>query len=263
MFKPAEVMLSSVLSPFISSSKLLINTYFSIDKNVANFAPIISGVMALIIFYILDAFVKLVDYTDKKAVAIADKTKQIFDDKLAESCRLEYVQDLANHKIIYLACKIRQKQMQDTSLYLEEEDLMKVKTRIKELTSEIITYSEKYRPKKYPQSKNEPDTYRFVFYNVNNAIDYAFYIYNFLNKVNPELISSNHKLSFSLACHCSCGEDTSGLDFAVTDKMINLANENEILVSEIFKDKYEIMKKESNLKFITRGVYMVLNNEMG
>ena len=70
------------------------------------------------------------------------------------------------------------------------------------------------------------------------------------------------KLTATIACHCSANEDSAHMDLGIANKIMTLGAENELLTSEIFKNKYEATKEESNLRFNPRGIYTINTVQM-
>lgn len=256
-FKPIVAVFEYFFNPFISFIKLFVRFEIPYENSFVDFAPLIFALVILVIYLVFYGFEIILNFLEKSVNQTKIKLEEEHLKKESELTRIKFLEELAKNKVVYLVLKFRKKE--NSSAYLYNEENPSVENQFSSIFSNILDASEKFNAKKHENFEGEANTYNFIFYSVTDAIDYSFFVYNKVQKENREFSKSGMKLSATIACHCAYSELSADNDFSVTSKILNLGGENEITVSELFKNKYVALKEETNLIFNSKGIYNIDN----
>lgn len=259
--KPLIAMLGSFLDPFIESVRTVISYEMMYNGIKVDFTPLISGGVVLLVYYAFSLIDNMFSAVDDSVKNVKEKLRQSEVKKHQDQVRKNYLETLAQNKIIYLVVKLKTNQTSAAYLCDKENDIFSEGI-TNTLMNNILESASKYESKRYKDFKGTDNTYNFIFYNITDAIDYSFYVYNKVAEANKNVIDPSIRISFAIACNCSYSEDTAVRDFAITRKILNLAGDSEIMASELFKDKYKALKDETNLLFVSKGIYNIDDNQL-
>jgi len=256
VLKPFTAILGFVLDPFIAVVRNFISYKLSYNGVKVDFTPLLAGGAILVFYFIFSIFDNFVDNVEKTFNKTREKIKETDKKKHQDEMQRNYLEALAQNKIIYLVLKLRTNETTSAYLCNKEDDIFSEGI-TNTVTSSIIESSENYNSKRYQEFKGKDNTYNFIFYNITDAIDYSFFIYNRVQEANKNVIDPSVRINFTIACNCSYSEDSAELDFEITRKILNLGGNSEIITSELFMEKYKALKDETNLLFISKGIYEV------
>lgn len=260
MLKPFSALLGSFLDPFIEFVRRFASYEISYEGVTNDITPIIASFIILSGYFLLCGAEKTIDFAENKYLETQIKAKKQRDKKEAEIQKMQYLEDLAKNRVVYLDLKFHQQESRAAYLYSNDDIFSEGLVNV--ALDGVIESSLRYKGKKYENPDNPNGVFSFIFYDITDAIDFTFHVFNRTNEINKEIIDKSKKMSFSTSCHCSYSEENAPETFTIVQKLLNLAGENEILVSELFKNKYEALKEESNLKFISKGIYIINDDQM-
>ncbi|MDD3012820.1 MAG: hypothetical protein PHC34_03880 [Candidatus Gastranaerophilales bacterium] len=261
VLKPFVAILGYVLDPFIATVRTFIHYELAYNGVKVDFTPLLSGGVILVFYFVFSMFDNLFNTVDKTFKKTQEMIKDTEIKKQQEQIRKNYLEVLAQNKIIYLVLKLRTNETSSAYLFNKEDDIFSEGITNTVLTN-IIEASEKYESKRYKDFKGKDNTYNFIFYSITDAIDYSFYIYNKVIEANKNVIDPSTRVCFTIACNCSYSEDSADNEFEIAGKMLNLGGDSEIIASELFKEKYKALKEETNLRFESKGIYEVDNKQL-
>ncbi|MFH0702287.1 MAG: hypothetical protein V2B14_01955 [bacterium] len=259
---PLILILGNLFNPVISIVKLYGNFQMVSNDTTIDFAPLIAAVVVLISSFVFSGLEKFLCILEQKVNQEKIKAKQDEEKKQLELEKIKYLNGLAKNRIAYFVLKFNKKACSSSYLYSNNEDDFSVEKWFEAVINGIFDASVGFKAKRYKELEQNSDRYYFVFYSILDVIKYSSYLFNRIKEVNNEFAKQGMNLSASIACHCSYSEDTAHSDFSITSKILNLGGENEMLVSELFKNKYDILEEEVDLKVISKGVYHIENNQI-
>lgn len=258
--KPFEAILGSFMQPFIKISASIYHYEMVYEDGVVNFDPLIFAGMIFALSFVFAGIDKILAFIELMLEKGKVKARELEEKRVNYMLKQKYLEILAKNKIIYVVLKFRKKDSTSSFLYEQQEDSA-AKLEIPDLIKQIEKYTTGLNFKKYEIGKDK-HMLHMVFYNVTEAIDFGFKVYNHVTELNVDSAKTGTKYNFGMACHCAHNEKNAEEEFQVTSKILNITGENEILSSEIFKNKYEALKSESNIKFETRGIYTIKQDQI-
>jgi uncharacterized protein YggT (Ycf19 family) len=259
--KPFEALLGSIFMPFLSFIKSYNNFTMMYEGVEIDFTPLVLAAALLATFFVSLGLEKVLDIIESAIIHFKNKSKEIEKVHNNELQRNKYIEELAKNKVTYLTLKFHQKQGSNAYLYANKEDIFG-EGLLSTMLNDVIIKSKEYKAKDYKSSDIEKEMYSLIFYSITNAIDYAFYVCNKVEEINREVMDQDKKLYFKISCHCSYTEITAIKDFHIATKILNLSGNNEISVSELFKNKYEALKETTNIVFDSKGIYNIDDQQM-
>lgn len=260
LLKPVTVILYVVFNPLISLIKLFGAFEIPYDNKIVDFSTLILAGLVLSCAFISMGIDKMLVFIENSANAVRKRSWEKEIQKKKDIERVKHFEEMAKNKVIYLVLKFNKKE--NNTAYLYGQTSSGADDTIDSAIKDMLDYSSNFSGRKYDKSENNSNCHYFTFYDVTDGIDYAFYIFNRLNQLNSEISSTGQGLTASVGCHCSYNEITAKNDFLIAEKVGNLAGNLELVVSELFKNKYRAMKAESNLKFVSKGIYCVDDNNI-
>jgi hypothetical protein len=261
ILKPFTIILGSIFDPFIASVKTVISYELTYNGGKVDFTPLIAGGVILLIYFMFSLLDHLFGTIDDNFRKMQERMKESEFQKQQEQIEKNYLEVLAQNKIIYLVLKLRTTESSSAYLSNKEDDIFSEGI-TNTVIDNIIESSKKYESKKYKDFKGQDNTYNFIFYSITDAIDYSFYIYNKVAEANKNIVDPSTRVCFTIACNCAYSEEAADKEFGITRKMLNLGGESEIIVSELFIEKYKALKEETNLLFNSKGIYDISNKQI-
>lgn len=260
--KTVAAMLEYFLNPLLFVVKIFGDFQINYDNKLIDLTPFILASALFIIFFMFSAIEKMLNRMESGLKEAQIKATELKDKKMQEIMREKYLHNLATNRIIFLVLALNKKETETSYLLPKEdgkEDLF-TEGMLNKMISKVVNEIDKYNGRKYEKFEGEDGTFRYIFQEVTEAIDFAFFVHNMIFNINKEFLDFSEKMSFIIGVHCNQTEDYAEQDFLTTTKILRLGNPNEIIVSELFKNKYEALKAESNLEFNSYGIYS-LNSE--
>jgi hypothetical protein len=259
--KPFAAILGIIFEPAIA----LIRPYFHYqgvyNDVIINFDPFFLALVLIALFFIFSGAEKALDNLEELFEHTSNRVKRNKEKKQAELFKIKHMEEMERNKITYMVLKFKKKETKSAYLYSRNSDLFSGGL-FNTMINDAIAKSKDYKGKYEKNENGENVTYNFVFSNIDDAIDYAFYINSKTKDINKEVLDQGEKLYYSVVCHCSQTEVTANSDHEMLRKMLTFGGDNEILVSELFKNTYEALKEESNLLFRSKGIYIMNNAEV-
>ncbi|OGI05138.1 MAG: hypothetical protein A2287_06830 [Candidatus Melainabacteria bacterium RIFOXYA12_FULL_32_12] len=259
--KPFIAILGYVFSPFLSFIKVYANFNIKYEDITVDFAPFILASIFVVVFFVFSGFEKILDNVELMIKENKKKIQEAREREQQELQRMKYLEELAKNKITYLVLKFRQKETANAYLYVGREDVFGEGI-LGTMVNDIINKSKGFNGRQADGFEGEDGACNFIFYNIIDAIDYAFYVHNKVVEINKEVLDQSKRFYYGIACHCSYSEATEGQDFVSTTKFLNLGGDNEVIVSELFKKKYEALKEDTNLIFESKGIYNIEDKQV-
>lgn len=259
--KPFVAILGSMFDPFIDFIKLYLHYQIVYDNVTVDFDPLILAVTVMVLVFILIGFENIFNEIDKIIAKAKEKVRETKEKHYIEIQKMDFIEELAKNKVTYSLMKLRKKQSSFSYLYKAEEDLFGGGV-FSTMVNDIINKAKELNGKIIDDYNEENGEKAYIFYNVTDAIDYAFFVHNKVNEINTEVLDQAEKLFYSFSFHCAYSEATANMDLQITKKILMLGSDDEIIVSELFKNKYEALKAESNILFESKGIYCINENEI-
>jgi hypothetical protein len=259
--KPLTAVFGVVLDPFVMMVRSIISYELNYNDIKVDFTHLIGVGFIVIIYIILEFINNSINLMEESCRKTKEKIKQAEQIKQQNLIRKTYLEALAQNKIVYLVLKLKTNETSAAYLCNKENDIFSEGI-TNTVINNILESSEKYDSKKYKDFKGPDDSYNFIFYNIADAIDYSLYIYNKIIEANRNIIDPSIRLFFKIACHCSSTEESATTDLRITNKLMNLCGEYEIMTTELFKEKYDALEHETNLTFVSKGIYCIDDKQM-
>jgi len=253
---PITNLLGQFLSPLLNFTRGFVNYKIHFNGDVIDSVPLFLSFIVLLFSFLFFIAGRVLSHLDDALYVVQTKAKADEIRRHSEKTKIKFLEELAKNKVVYFVLKFRKKDSSFSYLYQEDDDPFSEGI-FNNLINGAVDYSNHFSGKRWKGEGNTQDDYKFLFYNITDAIDYAFYINNKVQEINKDILDMSKKLHYKIACHCSYSELTADKDFAVTERIIELCGENEILVSTLFKNKYNALKEETNIKFDSKGIYNV------
>ena len=254
--KPFKAILDTVFNPFISFTGVFFHLEIPYDNKVYDLTPLVFALIVLVIFMGLIWVENLITNFENTLKSLKAKARNFEVQNAYHQEKTKFSEELAKNKVIYLLLKFRKRE--STLSYLSNnEDNKNTSNKNDDLINEIIHSAVQFNAKVLANPDENSDIKSFIFYNIDEALDYSFFVYNKIMNANANFVDLSTKLNFSISCHCSYSESTSGIDIPVAEKILSLCGTNEILISELFRNKYQALKVETNLLFDSKGIYNI------
>lgn len=254
--KPFIAIIGQLLLPFLSFIKAFTSFEVQYEEVMVDFAPFVLAGILVAIFLVFSGLEKLLDNLELAMEKRKKEVQKALELEHQELQKIKYLEELARNKVTYLSLKFRQKETENAYLYVGREDIFGEGI-LGTLINDMLNKSKDYNGKKVSEFPNEDGTYNFIFYNITEAIDYAFFVNNKVMEINKEVLDLSKRFHYGIACHCYYSESTEKTNLEVTKKFLNLGGENQIIVSELFKKKYDALKDTTNLVFASKGIYNI------
>lgn len=260
-FKSIANMIGYLLKPLLLLVKFFGNFQINYEGSVIDLNPLVLAGILFIIFFSFSGIEKILNLVEESLNRVKIKIQESNEQKIKELLYEKYLQDLAKNRIIYVVLKLNKKTMPASYLYDKEEDFFSEGI-LNKMISKTLDGAEQYDGKKFKDFEPEEGYYNYIFYEVPSAIDFAFFVNNMIIEINKDILDLSERMSFSIGMYCSVSEASAPLDFAITTKILDLGSNNEILVAEVFKNKYQAMKSESNIAFDSYGIYAIDDQQL-
>lgn len=254
--KPMTAVFGSVLDPVINAVRVIYSYELNYNNIKVDFTHLIAVGFIVIVYIILETTVNIINSVEESVKKTKDKIKQAEIARQQALIHKTYLETLAKNRIIYLVLKLKTNETASAYLINKENDIFSEGI-TNTVINNILESSEKYDSKKHKDFQGPDDSYNFIFYSITDAIDYSLYIYNKVIEANRNIIDPSIRLFFKIACHCSSSEETATTDLRITNKLMNLCGEYEIMTTELFKEKYDALEQGANLEFISKGIYCI------
>jgi|GEM_PF-2924534 len=255
--KPFIAILGFVFDPYIEMIRPILHLELFYNNIRVDFTPLIAAGVMFAVYFAFLTLDNLFGYLQNTVKESKEKIKEAELLREQEIIRKNYLEALARNKVIQLVLKLNVCESSSSYLFCKENDIFS-EGLTNTVLNNIIEASSKYEAKKYNNlEENDNDIHNFIFYDITKAIDYAFYVFNKVTEANKNIIDPSIRVAFSIACNCSYSESTAKKDFAETYKVLKLGGDYEIITTELFKEKYEALKEETNLLFVSKGIYNI------
>jgi hypothetical protein len=251
---PITNLLGQFLSPLLRFTRGFVNYKIHFNGDVIDSVPLFLSFIILFLSFLFFIAGRILTHLEDAVYKVQIKVKADDIRRHSEKTKNKFLEELAKNKVVYLVLKFRKKDSSFSYLYQEEDDPFSEGI-FNNLINGAVEYSSHFSGKKWKQQENKGGNYKFLFYNVTDAIDYSFYINNKVQEINKDILDMSKKLHYKIACHSSYSEITAEKDFGIAERILELCGENEILASTLFKNKYNALKEETNIKFDSKGIY--------
>jgi len=257
-----KTVLTMAMAPLVAFVNIF-GTFITVYDGVTiDFAGLIGAGLLILLATIANRLESFFGFLDDKINVAKEKARMYKVELLEEQRRIAaYLRELERNRIVYMMLKLRKRES-NLSYLCSLDDENKEESESSKIIKEIVEYSSKFNCKKTEKIEEDTNTYNFVFHSIDEAIDYSFYVRNKVVNASSELMKIGEKLVFSISLHCAVSEGTLYRDLPLMEKILNLAGENQILSSELFKNRYTEFKEESNIKFKSLGLYRILNDNI-
>lgn len=249
-------LLEYVLNPILKPVYFFFKQEVFYNEQTIDVTPLIAACFVFGVFFTFSWIDKILRFVEDQSLMLKQKAIEKKERRQLQMAQDKYLEDLTRNKVVYLVLNLINKETASAYLFNGEEDLF-AEGMMNNMLKKILESSESYNGKKYEDFKSENGTFRFVFFDVADALDYSFFVHNMILSINREVLDLSRRMSYIIAAHSSISESTAKEDFSVAEKMLKLCTNNEILVSEMFRNKYEALKQESNVSFMSNGVYAI------
>jgi len=256
--KSIQAFLGFILDPVISTVKTVQNFEIDFNGQTADINALVAAGASIFIIIILTFFESFISYLESLIRLASLKSTEAEIKRTNKKLHDSYVKQMLSIDNIYLFLKF--KITEEAHSYLASEDTSKEIA--DKIQKEIIEHSKNYIVKAATASENEKYRYSFIFNDINNAIDYTLYISDRLKTAKEELAESKSKISFIATMHCGNSNKNSETDYKIADKLLNLAGDNEIISSDLFKNKYYVHNENPAVQFLSRGEYSILDQNI-
>ena len=200
--KPFEAILGAMFNPYLDSIKALVQTELVYSDTNVDFAPLILSAIVLAGFFVFFAVEKILDIIDNTFNHVKKQTQETQKHKEADLMRIKFIEELARNKVIYLSVKFKQKATSSAYLYREDNDFFGAGI-LGTMINDICLKAKDFNAKRIYDFKGENNTFYFVFYDIVEAIDYAFFINNKTVEINRDVLDQGKKLYYLISCHCA------------------------------------------------------------
>ena len=261
ILQPIVYFLGKVFNPFLSVINLFVHFQINYKEKVIDLNPFLLAVVLLLItfvFYGIEKVLNFIEFIINKAIIRAKELKQI---EQIELIKKDFLEALAKNKFTYIVLKFCKIETSSAYLYNSSDDFFSEGV-LSSVLKGLVDSSEKFNGKKHTNFTGEDDTYNYIFYEITDGIDFIFNVHNRVMEINDKILDQSQRLYFTASFNCGYSEETSDKDILTANKILNLCDKDQILASELFRNKYEAVKEESNIKFISKGIYNINNDQI-
>ena len=260
--KPFVAIFDYIFNSPLNLIRLYMNLSIKNNNLTIDFAPIILAIICFGFSIVMMNLVKVVNLIEKSIKNIQNISAEIKIKNDIELERLKYLEYLKNHDNIYLILKLITKNNEDSYLFKQEEDFFS-KGIVNNLINGVIDAAVNfYNAQKHSKFNEKNETYNFIFPSTKDAVDYIIYLQNRMIEINREVLDQSTNVSYSVVCHCGCGEDNDIGNLKLSYKILGLVGEKQILVSDIFKNRYVELEAQDKIIFNPKGIYNLGDNEI-
>jgi hypothetical protein len=253
-----QTFLGYILDPVISTVKTAQNFEIDFNGQTADINALVAAGASIFAIITLTFFESFINYLESLIRLASLKNTEAEIKRTNKKLHDSYVKQMLSIDNIYLFLKF--KITEEAHSYLISED--DSKETVDKIQKEIIEHSKNFSVKATAASENEKYRHSFIFNDINNALTYALYISDSLKAAKEELAASGSKISFIATMHCENSNKDSGTDYKIAYKLINLAGDNEIISSDLFKNKYYVHNENPAVQFLSRGEYNILDQNI-
>ena len=260
-FKPIVFLLGKIFNPFINIISLFVNCHVPYEDKTIDMTPLAFACFLLLLSFVFYGIEKIINNIELFINRLKIRAKKEKLNQEIEAQKKNFFEALAKNKVTYLVVKFSKIETSYAYLYNNNEDFFSEGV-LNSVLNGLIESVSQFNGKKYSDFKGEDGSYNYVFYEITDGIDFVFNVHNRVLEINHKILDESQKLYFTASFNCGYSEEASYSDILTANKILNLAAKNQILVSKLFKDKYEAVKNESNIKFLSKGLYNVNENQV-
>lgn len=246
-------LLGMLLDPLIGFFNMFFHYEMEHAGYMIDFTPMALVLFLFIVFLIAGQLEKIIESTRLAIIEGQERTRQKTEREEQQQIQNDFIDSLGKNKVHYLLIKFNK---HDTALsYLSNAFGDEEKDNIaNDIIKNILSTSKKLGSTHYNRLYDETDIFNFIFYDIDSALRFAKYLQQEVKKQAAELIKIGANIEFAGVLHCTMSEYSSNTDLPVMEKVVNLAETNEILATELYKNKAELFHN-ANVQFTTKGIY--------
>lgn len=259
--KPFISILGSFIDPMMLPFKTFIEykvyyTDYTIDYTILIFAGIV--LVTAFLFTINGHLLNFVEEIINRAKIQAQLQENL---KKQEEAKQEYLKEVNRYQTIYVLLKLIKNEPNASYLIKKDENDFFSAGIVDSYESSLSNAYKKFSARHVGAKSIGHNMHGYIFTNLNKFLEYLPFFMGKLEEVNKGMLDLNIKFEYEIACHCSYSDSTSDVDFEIASKILNLCGKQEILLSELLKNRLELLEN-SNFKLHSRGIYLIHDKQM-
>lgn len=259
--KPFISVLGSFIDPMMSPFKTFIEykvyyTDYIIDYTILIFAGIV--LVTALLFTINGHLLNFVEEIINRAKLQAKLQENL---KKQEEAKQEYIKEVNRYQTIYVLLKLIKNEPNASYLIKKDENDFFSAGIVDSYENSLSNAYKKFSARHVGAKSIGNNMHGYIFTNLNKFLEYLPFFMDKLEEVNKGMLDLNIKFEYEIACHCSYSDSTSDVDFEIASKILNLCGKQEILLSELLKNRLELLEN-SNFKLHSRGIYLIHDKQM-
>ncbi len=254
---PLKAFLGVIVVPFASVLDDYFDFQFSFAGTDVDYTPLILAVLIAGSTFLLILTTKILDFIEERMEQTKIEMLRHKEKKQKEIEKENLIQDLDRHKVIYLLLKLEKIKKHETYLVNSEQDAFSVGL-VDSYEATIKDIANTFGGKKYRQSDTADDINNYVFTGSEQYLLYLLYLKEKIKEINKGTQDDlNTVFTYKIACSCSYDIATAETDIYLTNKMMNLVAEEEILITSTLKDKLQHLNTDVTMAFESKGYYIL------
>lgn len=258
--KPFIVGLGSIIDPLMSPFKDFVHytvdyDTFTVDYSILLFAGLILA--AALTLTLLGHILNFIDIIIEK---IQFKIKLSEDLRKKQEEKQEFINEIKKNNTFYVIVKLTRLEPKDSYLLKSENDDFFSVGLIDSYESSLANIYKKYSAKLHTNGGyNNFNTY--IFNDIGKVLEFLPFFMNRVEEVNKGMLDLNIKFDYKIVLHCSYSSTSAPVDIEIASKILNLCDNKEILLSEILKNRLDIIENPK-YRLYSRGIYLINDKQM-
>ncbi|HSA06392.1 MAG TPA: hypothetical protein P5556_04370 [Candidatus Gastranaerophilales bacterium] len=260
---PLKALFGKLVQPLVILLDKSFNFQFTFGEAQVDYTPVILAIFVALMALVFIINSKILDFVDEKLKDL-NKNLEIKKQKDIKSKEHEsLLKELNKNKVIYVILKLIKIEKHESYLVKNENDSFSVGL-IDSYEISIKNIAKNFSGKEYkdPVINSDPNLSGYIFTDVEQFIIYITYLTEKIKEINKGTADLNTVFSFSVASSCSYTTATANIDFQLANKVLNLAKAEEVLITDLLKQKLKHLNSNFSLKFESKGMYMIDNKSI-
>jgi len=254
---PLKAVVGSIVQPLVA----IIEEYFNFGGAGVNYAPLILGIMVIILAVVFIITLKILNFIEKKLNDVKIKIKEQQELKIKLQEKEAHIQELEKNKVLFIMLKVDKSQQHENYLVKSDKDSFTVGL-VDSYETSIKNIAKNFSGKEYNDINAGSEIKNYIFTDTEKFLIYLIYLIDKIKEINKGTADLNTIFTYTITCSCGYDAATAQTDFQITGKMLNLAGNNEILITETLRKKFEYLDTDIQMKFESKGLYILDNKDV-
>ena len=260
--KPFISILGSFIDPLMLPFKSYIEYSVKYENDyTVNYSILIFAGIVLFAAFMFTIMGNILNFIENIIENIKLKIKTQDNLRKKQEEKQEYLKEIKRNNTIYIILKLIKNESKESYLIKGEGDDFFSVGLIDSYETSLVNVYKKFSGKLYGNIGGTNNLNRYIFTDINKFLEFLPFFATRIEEVNKGMLDLNIKFDYKIACHCSYIDTSANVDFEITSKILNLCGNREILLSELLKNRLEIIEN-NNFKLYSRGIYLIKDKQM-